>query len=178
MQPIIAFTKVALPHGWLGNMAPFPVTHGGREWRTTEALFQALRFSDEAVRREIREQKSPMTAKMVAKKHRAAMAVAPMGQADLDNMRLVLRLKLEAHPRLRRLLLETGEAQLVEDCSSRARGSGLFWGAALRDGEWVGENWLGRLWMELRAELRDQASAPRDGAGPHPARHATRVWGG
>ena len=26
---VIAFTKVALPYGWLGNMAPFPVKHEG-----------------------------------------------------------------------------------------------------------------------------------------------------
>ena len=40
LESIIAFTKVALPFGWLGNMAPYPVTYGGKAWRTTEALFQ------------------------------------------------------------------------------------------------------------------------------------------
>jgi ribA/ribD-fused uncharacterized protein len=155
MEPIIAFTKVALPYGWLGNMAPYPVTHGGKTWRTAEALFQALRFEDESIREAIRQETSPMAAKFVAKKHKAAMVVEPMGAADLDNMRLVLRLKLQAHPALRRQLLATGEARIVEDCSRRPHGSGLFWGAALREGRWVGENWLGRLWEEWRASLRE-----------------------
>ena len=158
MEPIIAFTKVALPFGWLGNMAPYPVTYGGKTWRTTEALFQALRFEDESIRESIRQKASPMAAKMIAKKHKASMVVEPMSSADLDNMRLVLRLKLQAHPALRQQLLATGAARLVEDCSRRAKGSGLFWGAARREGQWVGENWLGRLWMEVRGSLRDAST--------------------
>ena len=81
-----------------------------------------------------------------------------MGAADLDNMRLVLALKLQAHPTLRRQLLATESARIVEDCSNRAKGSGLFWGAALREGWWVGENWLGRLWEELRDSLRNSST--------------------
>ena len=124
MEPIIAFTKVALPFGWLSNMAPYPVTYGGKAWRTTEALFQALRFEDESIREAIRQKKSPMAAKMVAKRHKATMVVEPMGAADLDNMRLVLRLKLQAHPALGRQLLATRAARIVEDCSRRPRARG------------------------------------------------------
>ena len=39
----ITFTEVDLPFGWLGNMVRFPVKYGGKWWKTTEALFQALR---------------------------------------------------------------------------------------------------------------------------------------
>ena len=143
MESIIAFTKVALPFGWLGNMAPYPVTYGGEAWRTTEALFQALRFEDESIREAIRQEKSPMAAKMVAKRHKSQMVVVPMGAADLDNMRRALRLKLQAHPALGRQLLATGVARIVEDCSRRPHGSGLFWGAALREGRWVGRELAG-----------------------------------
>jgi ribA/ribD-fused uncharacterized protein len=159
LEPIIAFTKVALPFGWLGNMAPYPVTYRGKAWRTTEALFQALRFEDESIRESIRQEKSPMAVKFIAQRHKSKMIVEPRSPADLDNMRLVLRLKLQAHPALRRQLLATGAARLVEDCSRRPHGSGLFWGAALREGRWVGENWLGRLWEELRASLRESGGA-------------------
>jgi predicted NAD-dependent protein-ADP-ribosyltransferase YbiA (DUF1768 family) len=69
-------------------------------------------------------------------------------------MELVLWLKLEQHPDLEEKLLGTGESQIVEDCSRRPHGSGLFWGAALQDVRWVGENRLGKLWMKLREELR------------------------
>lgn len=156
VQPakIISFTKVDLPYGWLGNMAPYPVAYEDLTYRTTEALFQALRFDDPAIREQIRAEKSPMAAKMRAKKHAAARVVAPLGAQDLDNMRLVLALKLSFHPPLRRQLLDTGEAQIVEDCSKRPRGSGLFWGAALIAGAWKGDNMLGKLWMALRSDTR------------------------
>ena len=77
MESIIAFTKVALPFGWLGNMAPYPVTYGGEAWRTTEALFQALRFEDESIREAIRQEKSPMAVKFIAQRHKSKMVVVP-----------------------------------------------------------------------------------------------------
>ena len=60
-------------------------------------------------------------------------------------MEIVLRLKLKQHPELKRKLVATGKATIIEDCSRRPRGSGMFWGAALKDGQWVGENMLGRF---------------------------------
>ncbi len=151
----IAFTKVALPYGWLGNMAPFPLKVAETDWRTSEALFQALRFAeDDPVRTEIRGSLSPMGAKMIAKKHRAKMVVEPQSEVDLANMSAILAIKLAQHPSLARMLKETGDALLVEDCSKRPRGSGLFWGAALQqDGSWKGENHLGKLWMSRRERL-------------------------
>jgi predicted NAD-dependent protein-ADP-ribosyltransferase YbiA (DUF1768 family) len=64
----ISFTEIKLPNGWLGNMSPYKINYLNKEWRTTEALFQALRFSDDVIQEKIRLDKSPMTAKMVAKK--------------------------------------------------------------------------------------------------------------
>jgi len=141
-------------------MAPCPIQHEGKRWLTTEALFQAMRFADEEIRETIRNEKSPMGAKMKAKKHRDAMVIQPMSDEDLENMISCLRLKIEQHPELREILIESGDAYFVEDCTKRQRSSGLFWGAALIEGEWVGENWLGELWMELRAELIGGLEAP------------------
>lgn len=36
----------------------------------------------------------------------------------------------------------------------------LFWGQRQLDGEWVGQNQLGRAWMELRDELRELLGVP------------------
>jgi ribA/ribD-fused uncharacterized protein len=149
---MILIRKVKEHHGWLGNMAPFPVEHDGQRWPTTEALFQGLRFVDQEIRSKIRLHKSPMAAKMISKKYKMQMVVEPMSALDLDNMRLCLKLKIEQHPELREKLIQTGEAPIMEDCTRRQRGSGLFWGAALIEGEWKGQNWLGRLWMELRQQ--------------------------
>ena len=150
----VLIRKVKEQHGWLGNMSPYPVEFDGKRYRTTEALFQALRFSDEQVIEAIRGEKSPMAAKFVAKRYKKRMVVEPLSDDDVKNMRVCLKLKLEQHPELRDRLLATGDAEIIEDCSKRKRGSGLFWGAGLEDGVWEGTNMLGKLWMELRDDLR------------------------
>ena len=165
----IAFTKVTLPYGWLGNMAPFPVLYGLLEWRTTEALFQALRFAaDDPVRELIRAEKSPMAAKMLAKKFAAQRIVTPLTQEDVNLMETVLRLKVEQHPHLKQELLATGDAFLVEDVTKRPGGTGSFWGAARVGDEWEGMNVLGELWMDLRQQLRDEPRYARQYILAHP----------
>lgn len=161
----VSFTKVKLPYGWLGNMAPYGIRYHGLDWRTSEALFQAYRFAEgDSIRETIRAQKSPMGAKMVAKSARDQMVIKPMSQADLDLMATVLLLKIEAHPYLRRPLRATGGATLIEDSSSRSNISGLFWGAAHQaDDTWKGENHLGKLWMKLRDSCRVIASTRSTG---------------
>lgn len=149
----VSFTKVALPFGWLGNMSPYPIVYKGQKWRTTEALFQALRFDDEEIIEAIRLEKSPMGAKMKAKKYKECMVIAPMGDDDIRNMQICIRLKIEQHPGLLEELLKTYDLPIYEDVTSRPRGSGLFWGAMKTDEGWIGKNILGKIWMELRSEF-------------------------
>jgi ribA/ribD-fused uncharacterized protein len=151
---VIAFKKVKGPFGWMSNMSPHAIKHGEETWRTAEALFQAMRFEDKAIKLEIHGQKSPMAAKMVAKRNSDKMVIEQRGSVDMANMRMILGLKLEQYPALLEELLGTGDAAIVEDCTSRHQGSGLFWGAALVDGEWHGTNSLGKMWMEIRKEKR------------------------
>ncbi len=159
---VIAFTKVSLPFGWMGNMAPYPVTHEGIEYKTTEALFQALRFTKHPeIQEEIRNQKSPMAAKMVAKQYKDLLindGFEILGNKDVENMKLCVQLKLEQHPELAQQLIETGNRLIIEDCTSRPQGSGLFWGAAYQNNQWVGKNVLGEVLMEARAKLQNNLS--------------------
>jgi predicted NAD-dependent protein-ADP-ribosyltransferase YbiA (DUF1768 family) len=132
-------------------MSAYPIEFAGKTWRTTEALFQALRFADEEIQEAIRAEKSPMGAKLVAKSQPEKMIIEQLGERDLNNMRLCLRLKIEQHPQLEVELMATGDAIITEDVTSRGdKGSNLFWGAMLKDGVWIGSNTLGNLWMELR----------------------------
>ena len=153
----ITFTKVSLPFGWLGNMAAFPIQYGGHRWRTSEALFQALRFEDDLIREEIRKQTSPMSAKMIAKQleYRDRMVIEPMSHADLENMRMCLRLKFNQHALLKRNLLNTGTELIIEDIGRRNGLRHLFWGAKLVNGEWVGQNHMGQLLMAVREEMKE-----------------------
>lgn len=155
----VVIRRVADPYGWLGNMSPHPVWYEGKRYRTAEALFQALRFESPTIRREIRQLRSPMAAKMRARRYAAEMAARPRSPCDVENMRLVLRLKLERHPKLAAALLATAGARIVEDCSRRNSESGRFWGAKWTGEVWDGTNTLGTLWMELRDALRTRPEA-------------------
>ena len=152
---MIGFTKVALPYGWLGNMSPFPIEYDGKTWRTTEALFQSLRFDDAEIKELIREQKSPMAAKMMAKKYKSQMTILPLSTIDLLNMEMCVKLKIEQHPELAKELISTDNLEIIEDVTRRgSSGSNLYWGALNDNGEWVGLNNLGKIWMKLRDQLK------------------------
>lgn len=149
---MILFKKVNVPAtGWLSNMSPHPIN----DWRTAEALFQALRFTDPEIQAKIQACKSPMSAKMVAKQHADRMVIKPRSPEDLALMERILAMKIARHPALERALLESGDQEIVEDVSSRQNESGLFWGAVVENGVIVrGENHLGKLWMKLRRRLQ------------------------
>ncbi len=74
------FKGVKEPNGWMGNMAPYPITYNGQVWRTSEALFQAMRFNDPLIKGLIQAENSPMAAKMIAKKtiYRKHRIIKPM----------------------------------------------------------------------------------------------------
>jgi len=153
----VVIRRVRDPFGYLGNMSPHPVSyHGaGGEFSTAEALFQALRFPrDSQMREEIRAARSPMDAKALARQNAALMHVVPQSAQDLENMHFVLACKIVRHAEVKDGLLSTGDRHIIEDCTARQTESGLFWGAACRDGVWFGLNMLGILWMELRDKLR------------------------
>lgn len=158
---VIAFTKVALPFGWMSNMSPHPVEFGDT-YRTAEALFQALRFDDDKIRQAIREQKSPMGAKLKAKSMKDKMVVEPMSVKDLSNMVYVLQLKILQHSDLKALLLDTNDAKIIEDVTNRPKSkSSTFWGAYLQNGKWIGDNNLGVLWMLVRRLSKAQKVDPK-----------------
>ena len=152
-MPVISFTKVNLPYGWLGNMAPYPIVYQNERWRTSEALFQALRFEDPAIKQLIQVQASPMAAKMMAKGENENMIVVPCSPQDVENMRLCLELKFSQHPAIRQQLILTGDHVLVEDIGKRRGARHLFWGAHRQGDEWIGTNTMGILLMELREKL-------------------------
>lgn len=155
-KEVIGFTKTKLPYGWLGNMSPYPIQFGPDTYRTTEALFQALRFTDKDIQNEIRENKSPMGAKFVMKANKDKITTEPHSKKDVINMEMCLRLKLSQHPELIDELLATGDLPIIEDVTARGdKGGNLFWGAMLVDGKWVGQNVLGNLWMNLRTSYKE-----------------------
>ncbi len=158
------FKGVKEPNGWMGNMAPYPITYNGQVWLTSEALFQSMRFNDPLIKDVIRGEKSPMSAKMKAKSHRANYIIAPMSPQDIANMEACVLLKFQQHPKIAGMLMATGSHPIYEDASNRKGESALFWGA-YRDSKNPimpinGQNMMGEILMKVRGILLAAAPKP------------------
>ena len=154
---MIWFKKVAEKYGWMGNMAPYPIMFEGKIWRTSEALFQGMRFDDEEIKEIIRKEKSPMGAKMKAKKYSDQMVVVPMTELDVEQMKKCVRMKFDQHPALKKMLLDTVGAYIYEDIGNRKGERHKFWGVKkISENEGDGQNMMGRILMELRDELLEK----------------------
>ena len=56
---------------------------------------------------------------------------------------------------MRKLLIESGDRFIYENVGRRRnRGNNMFWGGYFEEGKFYGNNMLGKVWMELRTELR------------------------
>jgi ribA/ribD-fused uncharacterized protein len=134
-------------HEFLSNFHPSPMVVQDQQLgevvvATVEHGFQAdkTELADERLR--IITASSPGLAK---RRGRSAQLRADWEAVKLNRMRYWLRQKF-AHPALRARLIATGDAELVEGNWWGDR----FWGVC----DDQGQNWLGRLLMELRDELR------------------------
>lgn len=130
MNNIITITKVNDEYGWLHCMSAHPVVYNEIKFRTVEALFQWNRFSNfPEVQKEVLEQKSPMSAKMKARKNRTLLNRGDRwdeSHEDISWMKECLYLKINQNPELRQKLIDTGNAIIIEDCTTHDRESARF----------------------------------------------------
>jgi hypothetical protein len=131
-KPVEKLTAYEGEHAFLSNDAPATVYFEGEAFPSVAAAFDALKARHDRLR--------------------------PGMQREWDDrrpalMRRLLRSKF-AHPQLRQALLATGEKHL----SNTAEGADRFWHAP----GGTGENTLGKLLMELRAQLNKSYHLLRD----------------
>ena len=130
----------------LSNFSAFTLLWRGRRWDTSEAAYHSEKFPNLPELYDlIRDAPSAHEAYKIAERNK------PLRRPDWDSvkvdiMRGILRAKAKQHEYVRRKLLDTGDRELVED-SWRDD----FWGWGP---DRNGQNMLGRLWMEVRDELR------------------------
>jgi ribA/ribD-fused uncharacterized protein len=149
---MIRFYRVNEPYGCFSNFARYPITMACKVWPTSEHWFQAQKFVDTAVEEElgevIRREPSPMKAALIGR-DRTKPRRADWEAVRDDLMREVVRAKFTQHEDIREVLLSTGDAEIVEHTANDD-----YWGDG---GDGSGRNMLGRILMEVRAELRSQA---------------------
>lgn len=137
---------------FLSNFHPAQVVYEGDPYPTVEHAFQAAKTLDAAERLQVREAKTPGSARYRGKRVRL--------RPDWESVKIfiledLVRQKFE-DPDLRARLLATGTEELVEVNTWRDR----FWGKCLdkRTGELTGLSHLGRILMRLRERMRREAA--------------------
>lgn len=128
------------------NFSSFRLYYGRIDFVTSEQAYQYQKFSNaEFVREMILKARSAHDAYKIADDYKY-MRRHDWDEVKLDVMRDILRHKLAQHEYVGRKLRETGDREMVENSWRDP-----YWGwGEKRDGK----NMLGRLWMELRDELR------------------------
>lgn len=138
------------PYGFLSNFyaCKIRIAFRGKVYHFTsaEALFQAFKDPN---RFEEFVNLDPVAAKKLS--HQVNLR-PDWSDIKVDLMRKILELKFSQNPELAAKLLETGDTELVEE----NKWHDIFWGVC----NGVGQNWLGRLLMERRDELRKTPVSP------------------
>ncbi|MEP1034399.1 NADAR family protein [Ekhidna sp.] len=147
----ITFKSTKGTYGALSNMAPgFPLLVNGASIKTSEALYQSLRFPEfPEVQRKIFSYSSPISAKKYGRSVLDKTRGDWMEQRFLI-MRFCLEVKLyQNYQSFSKFLLETGNQPIVEYTNTDK-----VWGATLEGDYYTGTNALGRLLMELREKVK------------------------
>ena len=134
----------------LSNFSAFTLQWKGFRFDTSEAAYHYEKFegTDSEVQSMILEAPSAHQAFKIAESQKMFRR-QDWDAVKVGIMRDILRAKAEQHEYVRRKLLATGDRELVED-SWRDD----FWGWGPNHD---GQNMLGKLWMEVRAELTANA---------------------
>jgi ribA/ribD-fused uncharacterized protein len=139
VTPISRFTG---PYAFLSNFYPVKVALDGEIYFSVEHAYQAAKTCDSYSRKVIQETCAPGQAKRLGKH----VTLRPDWEAvKLRVMEDLLRQKFPLGSALAEQLLATGDAVLEEGNVWGDR----FWGIC----QGVGQNWLGKLLMQIRADL-------------------------
>ena len=130
------------------NFSSFKVEWNGYLFSSVEEAYQAASFmgSDEELVEKIKKSHSADEAQRIAYANRDKR------REDWDDVKVsimeeLLRLKIEQNPYVKKKLLQTEDYMIVEDSPKDD-----FWGWGPNRN---GQNNLGKLWMKLREELKN-----------------------
>ena len=143
----INFYKIADPYGDFSNFSKHPIVLKGKSWLTTETYFQAQKFAGTEYEESVRLTKGPRAAAAMGR-DRSLPLRADWETVKESVMKDALLAKIDQYPKIKELLLSTGDAEIVEHTENDN-----YWADG---GDGSGKNRLGVLWMEIRKELQNE----------------------
>lgn len=132
-------------YSFLSNFYHSPFTMFGIDYNTSEAAYQAMKTDDDIIKRKIAALPTPADAKRDGRKIKLKNDWNARRLASMD---IVLYTKFSI-PRLQKMLLSTGDAELIEGNTYRDTFYGVCNG--------VGSNFLGKLLMKRRATINESS---------------------
>jgi ribA/ribD-fused uncharacterized protein len=148
-EKVINFYRTnEVPYGVFSNFAKYPIKLKDKIWPTTEHYFQAQKFANTPHEETMRNVK---TAAEVAKagRDRSLPLRQDWNEVKEQVMEEALVAKFTQHSQLKKVLLDTKNAVLVEHTSNDS-----YWADG---GDGSGQNRLGFLLMKIRTAFRDEA---------------------
>lgn len=134
-------------HAFLSNFSPCSIEYEGTIFPSTEHLFQSLKILDPNLRLRISRILTPGQ----AKKFSRTIELRPnWNKIRVSIMRDVVYQKFQQNLVIRKMLLDTGDKELVEGNDWHDK----FWGVDNQTNE--GDNHLGNILMEIRDDLRGE----------------------
>tara|TARA_A100001391_G_scaffold188617_1_gene159326 strand:+ start:23200 stop:23688 length:489 start_codon:yes stop_codon:yes gene_type:complete len=140
------------PYGAFSNLYRRAIEFEGETFATSEHAYQAGKARKREVRDWVLSAPSPALVAMAAHGLYYWDIAPGWSKTKFDRMRKVLRAKFTQHEDLKKLLLSTGDARLVESATVDNEVNRL-WGEV----NGTGRNMLGQLLMELRENLREES---------------------
>ena len=155
----VAIRKVKEPWGIFGNFAPTPIIINGVTFKTSELLFQLMKFKEEKPILAVYNAKTP---KMIAKHWEKTHRREDWGRMIVDAMKFCITQKYEQSEDFRKELERSKGKYIVEDQTSFPKKTPDTWGVKQQGSDFIGPNLLGRLLMELRDKGKLDYQLPDD----------------
>jgi ribA/ribD-fused uncharacterized protein len=132
-------------YGCFSNHYPSEITLKGKTWPTTEHYFHAMKFEGTPQEEVIRNAETSHESAQLGRSREYPMR-SDWESIKYEIMKESVRAKFTQHSDLRDILLATNNRHIVEHTDQdRCWGDG---------GDGSGTNWLGKVLMEVREELR------------------------
>jgi ribA/ribD-fused uncharacterized protein len=150
MSDPINFYKLKEPFGCFSNFSRHQLTLKDQVWPTSEHYFQAQKFAGTKFETAVRKCDSPKEAADMGR-DRALPLRADWETVKDDIMREAVYAKFSQNTEIKTILLSTGDAELIEHTKNDS-----YWADG---GDGSGKNMLGKILMEVRAQLKKEMSS-------------------
>lgn len=140
----IYFYKMKDEYGCFSNFAEYGFVEDRKHYKTSEHYFQAKKFVGTDAEQEVINAKSPMKAAIIGRDRNNPLR-SDWEEVKDEVMRQAILLKFTQNEDIKKVLLDTGNEELVEKTTDD-----YYWGCG-SDGS--GKNMLGKILVEVREIL-------------------------